>query len=474
MSQQAGFALQAYGEVPKVFLATLKTAAECVRADEAADHMRRQRKIHTLMAEKGLTHPSLVKTLFVTAKNEPADVLVYTTERKFKIHCIVQELCEGGDLSGYLMASRSAGKPFSEPIARYFFQQLMDGIHELHSRALYHMDIQMENVMVAKDQATGAYSVRLGDFGSMRSFTYATRRQETKELNLVKSTDAGMVPPELLKLHVSKKGQKRLSFNDSEKLVDPAKADIWAAGYLLLMLVAVQACQHHRLLYLAPLIDGKSKRSKYTLLTAELKANPIAKGADGKWKRDYLDFLQDKSVVVEEHNAKHEVVRSFPIGDAALTASPELLDLLRSMLHSEPQQRPCASEVLGHAWLQASHWHPSEQVVINDMNSRRKPGTRDDTQVYELPSTCTFGSASEVFALLERAVHGWKVELAPQELLLSIDLAGHIVVCRVLPHVEGQPWKVHCKWEKGKMAEVWMGVFFDLKHRLDELFKAGV
>jgi hypothetical protein len=79
-----------------------------------------------------------------------------------------------------------------------------------------------------------------------------------------------------------------------------------------------------------------------------------------------------------------------------------------------------------------------------------------------------------VFALLERAVHGWKVELAPQELLLSIDLAGHIVVCRVLPHVEGQPWKVHCKWEKGKMAEVWMGVFFDLKHRLDELFKAGV
>jgi serine/threonine protein kinase len=457
--------------VPKVFLATLKTSYECGIEEEAANEMRRLRNI--LSMQKHMAHPSLVKTLYVTARNEPAEVLVYATERKFKIHCIVQELCEGGDLYSYLMAG-SSGKPFSEPIACYFFSQLMQGVAVLHSRALYHMDIKIENVLVAKDRATGAYSIRLGDFGSMRSFAASSQsKQDTKDVHLVQAKDLGVIPPELLKMETSKRGRKYLGFDQSTKLLDPAKADIWSAGYLLLNLVAVQACMRHRLLFPAPRIDRK-EGSRWTQLVAELKASPIAKDADGNWNRDILDFLQDKTVIVEEQNAEHEVVRSSPIGNEALTASPELLDLLRSMLHSDPQQRPCASEVLRHPWLQWDHkWCPSEQVVINDMNSRKKPGTQADTQVYEFPPACTFGSASEVFALLERAVHGWAVELTPQELLLSINLAGHIVVCRVLPHVEGQPWKIHCKWENGKISASWLGMYLDLKARLDYIVKTG-
>ena len=464
--------LQANGEMPKVFLATLKTSYECGIEEEAANEMRRLRTI--LNMQKHLAHPSLVKTLYVTGKNEPADVLVYATDRKFKIHCIVQELCEGGDLYSYLMTG-SSGKPFSEPIARYFFSQLMEGVAVLHGRALYHMDIKIENVLVAKDRATGAYSIRLGDFGSMRT-NFAGSQQDTKDVHLVQAKDLGVIPPELLKLQERKnrhgENRKYLGFDNSVKFIDAAKADIWSAGYLLLNLVAVQACMRHRLLFPAPRIDGK-EGSRWTQLVAELKANPIVKNADEKWNWDILEKLQDKTVIVEERDAHDKVVRSYPIGNEALTASPELIDLLRSMLHSDPKKRPCASEVLRHPWLQWTHqWRPAEQVVINDMNSRRKPGTQADTQVYELPSTCTFGSASEVFALLERAVHGWKVELAPQELLLSIDLAGHIVVCRVLPHVEGQPWKIHCKWENGKISASWLGMYLDLKARLDYIVKS--
>ena len=42
----------------------------------------------------------LVKTIHASEWNEPADVFLYSLDRHFKIHTIVQELCDGGDLYG--------------------------------------------------------------------------------------------------------------------------------------------------------------------------------------------------------------------------------------------------------------------------------------------------------------------------------------------------------------------------------------
>ncbi len=41
----------------------------------------------------------------------------------------------------------------------YALPQLMRGVHELHCRSMFHLDIKIENVMVAKDPATGSQYV---------------------------------------------------------------------------------------------------------------------------------------------------------------------------------------------------------------------------------------------------------------------------------------------------------------------------
>ena len=66
-------------------------------------HKKEMRQILTI--QKELDHTCLVKTLYVSEKNEPADVLVYPLRRRLRMHTIVQELCEGGDLYGYLQVS---------------------------------------------------------------------------------------------------------------------------------------------------------------------------------------------------------------------------------------------------------------------------------------------------------------------------------------------------------------------------------
>jgi hypothetical protein len=168
------------------------------------------------------SHPCLVATYDVTGKNAPAAVELYALGRQAKGHIIVQQLCEvwphthaltkhlrartrniwrccwmqGGDLYQYMLTLQ----PFSEPLAKYFFKQLIDGIAAMHDSQSFHgvpfnqtnkqrnkhgapridrragrawacgdsQDLKMENLMIGKDQETGAYSLRVGDFGLMR------------------------------------------------------------------------------------------------------------------------------------------------------------------------------------------------------------------------------------------------------------------------------------------------------------------
>jgi serine/threonine protein kinase len=47
------------------------------------------------------------------------------------------------------------------PCEYYALPQLMRGVNELHCRSMFHLDIKIENVMVAKDPATGSEHVYL-------------------------------------------------------------------------------------------------------------------------------------------------------------------------------------------------------------------------------------------------------------------------------------------------------------------------
>jgi serine/threonine-protein kinase Chk1 len=79
--------------------------------------------------------------------------------RWYKAVFIVLELAPNGDLFDLMNQA-----PYSEPICRFYFKQLIDGVAYLHSRALYHRDIKSENMLLDEN-----YNLRLGDYGFMLS-----------------------------------------------------------------------------------------------------------------------------------------------------------------------------------------------------------------------------------------------------------------------------------------------------------------
>jgi serine/threonine protein kinase len=339
------------------------------------------------------------------------------------------------------------GDSFPEGVARHFFAELMRGIHELHCRSMYHLDIKLENVLVVKDQASGEYSLRLGDMGFMRLFSVDGAREPTiaaaTTLNLVRAKNEGVLPPEHLELRPG----GGLAFNRKLDLMNPAKADVWAAGEVLLWLVG-----------LVPLTKKKQEHvvfccnREFKKMMVTLKEKPIRKKADGSWEPDLLDDLQHHS-----------------LGRDALRISPELLELLRCMLQSDRDLRPTAKEVL--TQLEASSVPaPSLTEISLEMNRRVPKNLIDgerNAKTYD--GTCTPPTngqplRSHVFQLLRNALgrqaHGWAVDY--RDPMCIIEHHGYIVVCQVL-----QTGKIHCKWEKGMFSPVWLGMYSALKDLLD-------
>ena len=69
----------------------------------------------------------------------------------------VMPYCRGGDLFGVVLSvaeRRQANEPsegaggMSEPVARYWFRQLLFGLHYLQSRGICHRDLSLENILV--------------------------------------------------------------------------------------------------------------------------------------------------------------------------------------------------------------------------------------------------------------------------------------------------------------------------------------
>ena len=46
----------------------------------------------------------------------------------------------------------------------------MEGVAAMHGHSIFHGDLKIENLMIDKNQETGEYLLRVGDFGLMRVF----------------------------------------------------------------------------------------------------------------------------------------------------------------------------------------------------------------------------------------------------------------------------------------------------------------
>lgn len=74
---------------------------------------------------------------------------------------LFMELCGGGTLYQLL-----EDKPFSEPIARFYFKQLIEGLSYCQSQGVCHRDLKLENLLLSNNG-----DLKISDFGAARIFT---------------------------------------------------------------------------------------------------------------------------------------------------------------------------------------------------------------------------------------------------------------------------------------------------------------
>ena len=106
--------------------------------------------IHQILAEKRVlqktSHPFLLNLKYS-----------FTTCDRL---CLVTEFVNGGELYFQLEKELKQGNPFSEDRARFYGAEIISALEYLHTNAIIHRDLKLENILLDKDG-----HIRIIDFG---------------------------------------------------------------------------------------------------------------------------------------------------------------------------------------------------------------------------------------------------------------------------------------------------------------------
>ena len=126
-----------------------------------------------------------------------------------EVYYLALELAKGGELFDYIAQTG----PFSEPVARYFFHQIIDALEYMHTQGISHRDIKPENILMSED-----FLLKLADFG----FSSSDPVNQT-----YKGTSAYMAP----------------EIQAGEEY-SGASVDLFAAGIILYIMMVGRPCFH--------------------------------------------------------------------------------------------------------------------------------------------------------------------------------------------------------------------------------------
>ncbi|XP_019432396.1 PREDICTED: serine/threonine-protein kinase SRK2A-like [Lupinus angustifolius] len=173
----------------------------------AMKYIERGHKIDENVAREIINHRSLRHPNIIRFK----EVVLTRTHL-----AIVMEYAAGGELFERIC---SAGR-FSEDEARYFFQQLISGVHYCHAMQICHRDLKLENTLL---DGSPAPRLKICDFGYSKSSLLHSRPKSTV------GTPA-YIAPEVL----------------SRREYDGKLADVWSCGVTLyVMLVGAYPFEDH-------------------------------------------------------------------------------------------------------------------------------------------------------------------------------------------------------------------------------------
>lgn len=254
---------------------------------------------------KSLTHPNIVQ---LYEADEDGVKLKKSGEEEPVLY-LTLELIKGGELFDFVA---STGQ-FSEPVARFYFKQLISGLEYLNNKGLAHRDLKPENLMLDEN-----FNLKIGDFG----FATWLEGKHGDGFNKTSLGTKGYMAPEI---HMKK------AYNGTS-------ADLFASAVILFIMVArhppFTRAELHDPFY-KPLVDNnhevfwhlhtKSKPGKdaffsqefkhlisamlafqpeQRLSLADVKAHPWMEGATATYEEVQAEFAKRFQMIETERKLK--------------------------------------------------------------------------------------------------------------------------------------------------------------------------
>ena len=246
-------------------------------------------------------HPNVLKLV-----NFIATSTMKNASTEIPVECIiVLDYISGGELFYYVANSGA----FSEPVARYYFKQMIDGLEYIHGKGFAHRDMKPDNVLV-----DDKFNLVIADFGFAAPV-------EGKAYG-------GMAPTGFLRTKLGTEAYMAPEIHRGEPYNGPA-VDLFATAIILFIM-----------------------RSG---IPPFMKARPD----DKFWQM----ISNGKVDLFWKYHSRQK-----PGGEAYY--SPEFRDLMTRMLHPDPTKRLTIAELKTHPWVQGPV--PTYADIFAEFSKRRQ------------------------------------------------------------------------------------------------------
>mmetsp|Transcript_1333 Transcript_1333/g.1799 ORF Transcript_1333/g.1799 Transcript_1333/m.1799 type:complete len:505 (-) Transcript_1333:40-1554(-) len=143
----------------------------------------------------------------------------------------IMPYARGGDLFGYVVRDtelRGGEGGMSEPVARYWFKQLLEGLHFLQAKGICHRDLSLENILVDDDNCL------IIDFGMCLRVPYSSRHKRSEVSDVTNGALRRLLRPQGT---CGKHNYMSPEIFQNSDHFDGFAIDLWAAGVILYIML---------------------------------------------------------------------------------------------------------------------------------------------------------------------------------------------------------------------------------------------